>query len=156
MKYPNPIKQFFGVTVDNQVYHFFINESDKKIYCCEFGLEHAGAMIEIKPNFVLRNGNPYSSYSLKDYLREHPEKTTNYHNYDNNQQPALVQNYIIEPCVLEYLLENNMIFYSYDMAMLYNLNPNYAYDNRFKTNAFKRQRYNKTKILSKQKKGIFN
>ena len=158
MNYKEPIMQFFGVTRDNEIYHFFIDSDDKKIYCCEFGLDYAGSIIEIKPNFVLRNSNYETVYNLKEYLRENPSKiiTKNYQEGIIKPQTKLIQNYIIEPSILKYLIDNTMIMYSHDMALLYNLDTNYSYDKHQKNNAFKRQRRDKTKILIKQKQGIFN
>lgn len=158
MNYKEPIMQFFGVTRDNEIYHFFIDSEEKKIYCCEFGLDYAGSIIEIKPNFVLRNNNYETVYSLKDYIREKLNKNTtkNYQDGDIQQQTKLIQNYIIEPYILKYLIENKMVMYSHDMAILYNLDTNYSYDKHLKNNAFKRQKKDKTKILIKQKQGIFN
>lgn len=153
MNYKEPIKQFFGVTQNNHIYHFIIDCDDKKIYCCEFGLDYAGSIIEIKPNFVLRNEESQTIYSLNDYLREHPEKKED--NQENKTQTHLIRNYIIEPEIFNYLIENKMIMFSHDMAMLYNLNTEYAYDARYKTNAFKHLHHDKTKILTKQKQGIF-
>ena len=110
MNYKEPIMQFFGVTRDNEIYHFIIDSDDKKIYCCEFGLDYAGSIIEIKPNFILRNNNYETVYSLKDYIREKLNKNTtkNYQDGDIQQQTKLIQNYIIEPFILKYLIENNI------------------------------------------------
>lgn len=158
MNYKEPIMQFFGVTPNNQVYHFLVDSDNKQIYCCEFGSDYVGNIIEIKPNFVLRNSNHETVYSLNDYLRENKKKNSIKTNHENGhkQQIELIQNYIIEPSVFEYLVENKMIIYSHDMALLYNFDTKYAYDNHLKSNAFKRQRRDKTKILIKQKQGIFN
>lgn len=156
MENREPIKQFFAVTYDNQIYHLFISNVDNKIYCCEFGLDYAGDMIEIKPNFVLRNQGYATVYCLNDYLRENPDqKKPHITPEDPKQQYSLIRCFIIEPYVFEYLKENNMIIYSHDMSILYNLDSQHAFDSRFKTNAFKKHRRDKSKILTKQKKGIF-
>ena len=156
MNYNEPIKQFFGVTYDNQAYHFFIDETTNKIYCCEFGYEYVGHKIEIKPNFVFRNEYSQSVYSLSDYLRDNPsKKKPRIDIEDEKQQHTLIRAFIIEPYVYEYLKENNMIMYSHDMAVLYNLDSEHAFDRCYKQNAFKKHRKDKTKILAKQKRGIF-
>ena len=73
------------------------------------------------------------------------------------QQQNLIKSYIIEPYVLEYLIENKMLIYSHDMALLYGFDPKHSYDGHFQTRAFKKNRHkDKTKILTKQKKGIFH
>ena len=72
------------------------------------------------------------------------------------QQQELIRSYIIESSILEYLMENKMLMYSHDMAMLYGFDPQYAYDYHFQTRSFKKSRYkDNKKILTKQKKGIF-
>lgn len=166
MTLKEPLKQFCAVSYDNQIYHFIIKE-DNKIYCCEFLLETGADVLEIKPNFVLRNGHYQTMYSLKDFLKQHPKKEKkidytkcllgNISEGDlEKQQKNLISCYIIEPKVLEYMIENKMIMYSCDMAMLYRLDPTYAYDRCFQTRSFKKKRTQKAKILAKQKKGIFS
>lgn len=149
------INQFFAITYDNNVYHFIVESETSKIYCCEFGTEYCASMIEIKPNFVLKNSDFQKVYSLKKYLKENPKKITNYQNCRDNQQVSLVQKYIIDQKTLELLVKKHMIIYSYDMAILYNIDPKYACDICFKNNAFKKAKKDKTKILLKQKQGIF-
>lgn len=156
-----PIKNFCAVAYDNKTYHFIIGE-DNKIYCYEFLLATGADIIEIKPNFVLRNKNYETIYSLKEYLRDNPQKTTptttEYLTEEETlkQQRNLIRCFIIEPSVLEYMIENKMISYSNDMALLYRLNPEHAYDKFFQTRSFKKHRNQKAKILAKQKKGIFS
>ena len=73
------------------------------------------------------------------------------------QQKNLIKSYIIEPHVLEYMIENKMVMYSHDMAILYGFDPKHAYDGYFQTRSFKKNRHKeKTKVLTKQKKGIFH
>lgn len=166
MKTQEPIKSFIAVTYGNKPYHFIITD-DKKIYCCEFRLEYGADIIELKPNFVLRDEHSQTIYSLKDYLREQKEKKKiDYKKFiletiskeeQEKQQEELIQSYIIEPTVLEYLMENKMLMYSNDMAMLYGFDPQHAYDHHFQTRSFKKSRNKEnTKILTKQKKGIFH
>ena len=163
MKTNEPIKQFYAVAYDNKTYHFIITE-ENKIYCYEFFLETGADIIEIKPNFVLRNKDYETIYSLKDYLRNNPQKKKNIKILSENltkeemikQQQNLISCYIIESSVLEYMIENKMILYSTDMALLYRLNPEYAYDKHYQTRSFKKNRHNQEKILTKQKKGIFH
>lgn len=167
MKTQEPIKSFIAVTYDNKPYHFIITD-DKKIYCCEFRLEYGADIIELKPNFVLRDKQSQTIYSLKEYLKEHKEKNnkTDYKKFMFGYVPKtelektqhdLIKSYIIETPVLEYLIENRMIMYSNDMAMLYGLDPTHAYDQYFQTRSFKKSRHKENaKILTKQKKGIFH
>ena len=166
MKTQEPIKSFVAVTYGNKPYHFIITE-DKKIYCCEFRLEYGADIIELKPNFVLRDEYSQTIYTLKDYLREQKEnKKTDDKRLIfgplskeelENQQQDLIKSYIIESSVLEYLMENKMLMYSNDMAILYGLDTQHAYDHHFQTRSFKKSRHKENKkILTKQKKGIFH
>lgn len=159
-----PIKSFTAVTYENQTYHFIITD-DNKIYCCEFRLEYGADIIELKPNFVLRDKDSQTIYSLKDYLRELSKEDKNYKRLIlgtaskelEKQQQNLIKSYIIEPQVLEYLIENKMVMYSHDMAILYGFDPKHSYDCYFQTRSFKKNRHKeKTKVLTKQKKGIFH
>ena len=162
MNYKEPIKSFTAVTYDNKTYHFIIAD-DNKIYCCEFRLEYAADIIELKPNFVLRDKEYQTIYSLKEYLKELPKQEPKQYLYEQlskeeleKQQQNLIKNYIIESSVLKYLIENKMLTYSHDMAILYGLDPKYSYDGYFQTRSFKKNRHKENqKILTKQKKGIF-
>ena len=50
-----------------------------------------------------------------------------------------------------------MVMYSHDMAILYGFDPKHSYDCYFQTRSFKKNRHKeKTKVLTKQKKGIFH
>lgn len=67
----------------------------------------------------------------------------------------LVQYFIIDEDLLLELVSLDKIRYSTDMAFLYGFNPDFAYDRRENTRAFKHVK-DESKILSLQKRGIFN
>ena len=54
-----------------------------------------------------------------------------------------------------YMKDNNMIMYSVEMAYLYDFVNKDGFDLSHKTTVFKRVK-DKSKILEKQKKGIYN
>lgn len=156
------MKYFSAVTYDNKTYHFIIDNN--KIYCCEFGLEYAADIIELKPNFVLRDEKYQTIYSLREYLNEVPKKIKELDyrvifseppKIDEHEKPQkdLIQSYIIEPETFNYMLQNKMLMYSHDMALLYGFDCQHAHDRHFQTRAYKRR---PVKVLLKQKRGIFH
>lgn len=139
------IKYFSAVTFDNNIYHFAVTP-EGEIYCNEFGISIPAYLLELKPNFVLRDQSKRTLYSLDDHIN------------NRNKSKALIKEFIIEPELFNYLRENHMIIYCTDMAFLYGFDPKYAYDAYSQKRAFKSYRNNekkKTKILAKQKQGIF-
>lgn len=136
------IRYFSAVTYDNNVYHFSINSNDE-IYCDEFGITFPSKIIELKPNFVLRNELRRSIYSLDDYCRE------------RNKKKSLIREYVIDAELYEYLINKRMLMYSTDMAILYGFDPQYAHDAHYQTRAFKHVK-DKSRRLAKQKHGKFH
>lgn len=141
----NEMKYFSAVSFDNNTYHFSVSP-DGEIYCNEFGISIPAYVIELKPNFVLRDQGKRTLYSLDDHIN------------NRNKTKSLIKEFIIDPELFDYLRINHMIVYSTDMAFLYGFDPRYAYDAYSQTRAFKSYRNNelkRTKILAKQKQGIF-
>lgn len=144
------IKYFSAVTYGNNKYHFAVTPKNE-IYCCEFDTNIPANLLELKPNFVLRDQSRRTIFTLVDYLKDK-------NRYSPDGSP-LIREYIIDDELFEYLIKNNMIIYSTDMAKLYGFDPKYAHDAHYQTRAFKHYRYNpngKTKILSRQKQGKFH
>lgn len=141
----NEMKYFSAVSFDNNTYHFSVSP-DGEIYCNEFGISIPAYVIELKPNFVLRDQGKRTLYSLDDHIN------------NRNKTKSLIKEFIIDPELFDYLRINHMIVYSTDMAFLYGFDLRYAYDAYSQTRAFKSYRNNelkRTKILAKQKQGIF-
>lgn len=146
MKLNNDIKYFKALTFDNNIYNFAVT-SDNEIYCQEFGISIPAYLIELKPNFVLRDQGKRTIYSLDDHIN------------NRNKSKSLIKEFIIDNDLLNYMIKNKMVIYSTDMAFLYGFDPRYAYDSYCQKRAFKSYRNNvkkKTKILEKQKRGIFH
>lgn len=79
-----------------------------------------------------------------------------YHVLDKTKgNDCLICNYLIDPELFMYMKDNNMIMYSVEMAYLYDFVNKDGFDLFHKTTAFKRVK-DKSKILEKQKKGIYN
>jgi len=139
-------KCFSAVTYEGNIYNFVItNKGD--IFCLEFDLAISTQLIELKPNFILRNEEGRSFYSLDDYVRERKLKK------------SLISEWIIDEEVFEYLINNRRIMYSTQMAVLYGFDPKYAFDVKYQKRAFKYSRNNpakRTKVLKPMKSGIFN
>lgn len=142
----NEMKYFSAVTYDNEVYEFAVTpEGD--IFCCDFDIADPTNIIELKPNFILRDKQGKTLYSLDEYTRE------------RNIKKSLIREWIINEDLLEYLIKNRKIIYSTQMAILYGFDPQYAYDAHYQKRAFKSSRNNplkRTKILARQKAGNFN
>lgn len=139
-------KSFSAVSYDGSIYNFIITK-EGDIFCLEFDIAKPAKIIELKPNFILRNEEGRSFYSLDDYARE------------RKQQKSLISEWIINEDVFEYLVNNKKIIYSTQMAILYGFNPEYSFDAHYQKRAFKYSRNNpakRTKILKPMKSGKFN
>lgn len=139
------IRYFSALTFDNNTYNFAVTP-EGEIYCNEFGISIPAYVIELKPNFVLRDQGKRTLYSLDDHIN------------NRNKTKSLIKEFIIESDLFEYLKNNHMVVYSTDMAFLYGFDPGYAYDAYSQKRAFKSYRNNemkRTRILEKQKRGIF-
>lgn len=146
MKLIEESKFFEAVTYDNHAYHFVVTP-EGKIFCIEFEIEVPAEVIEIKPNFVLRKKCGRSIYSLDDHARNQSKKK------------SLISRFVIDDDVFEYLINNGMIRYCTDMALLYGFDRQYAYDAPYQKNAFKSYKYNpkkRARMLENEKKGRFN
>lgn len=146
----NEMKFFDAVAVDGSTYHFSINIKGE-ISCFEFGITYPASIIELKPNFVLRNADGSTLYSLDDHLRNRNKK--------KSDGLSLINAWNIPEDVFEYLVNNKKIMYSVQMAVLYGFDPLYAFDKSHNKRAFKSSRNRpevKTRVLAKQKAGKFN
>ena len=139
------IGSFQALTYDNCLYNFVIT-SNNEIFCQEFGIIGSSSILDLKPNFILRDKTGRTVYSLDEYART------------RNIQKSLIKEYIINDDILDYLIKNRMLMYSGDTAILYGLNPKYAFD------AYQKKPYHRTKnkplkrakILEPKKNGNFN
>ena len=151
MELKEEMKYFKAVTYDNQSYHFAVTPKDE-IYCVEFGINNPSKKIEIKPNFVLRNIERRTIYSLDEHLRNRCNPKTN---------GDKIFNWIIEPELFKYLIANKMVMYSKQMAILYGFGEQYeqyAYNAAYEQRTHKKSRNNPKKrelVLDKIKKEIF-
>ena len=143
MIFKEEMKYFSAVTYNNETYTFAVTpEGD--IYCYEFDIATPTNIIELKPNFILRDEKGKTLYSLDDYYRE------------KNIKKSLISEWKIDDELFEQLIQSKKIMYSTHMALLYGFDPIHAYDSCYQKRAFKSYRNNpdkKTKILSKQKSG---
>lgn len=112
------MKYFKAVSYDKEIYHFVITP-DGEICCIEFGLEYTGDKIEINPNFVLRDKEYRTVYSLDSYFRDNNKKKTN---------KSLISEWIIPKQVLKYLYDNKKIRYSTIMALVHGFDIDGAND----------------------------
>ena len=103
--------------------------------------------VDMKPNPILyyENCGRYDRgcETLSDYLKS---KSTRKH---------LVLDFQIDERLLRYLIRNNMLYISVDMALLYGYDMNYGFDIERKKRPYKHVK-DKTKILEYQKQGYFN
>lgn len=150
MNLVNEMKYFSAVAVDGSTYNFGITPKGE-ISCAEFGLNIPASIIELKPNFVLRNSDGSTLYSLDDYLRNMNTK--------KSEGLSLINEWIIPDDVFKYLVDNKKLMYSTNMAILYGFDKTYAFDSRHNKRAFKHTKNNekkRAKILSPMKLGNFN
>ena len=140
------MKYFSAITYDDNIYTFAVTP-EGYIYCEDFDIVEPTSILELKPNFVLRNEEGCTFYSLDDYTRERKVKK------------SLISGWIIDDDLFEYLINNRRIMYSTQMAVLYGFEPKYAFDAHSQSRAFKSSRNNpkkRAKILESQKQGKFN
>lgn len=140
------VRYFSAVTYDDSTYKFAVTPKDE-IYCYEFDITKPTKKIELKPNFILRDKTGRSFYGLDDFYRERKLKK------------SLIREWIIDEELFEYLIDNQMIMYSTQMALLYGLDPQYAFDAHYQKRAFKSSRNNPAKrkrVLQPMKSGKFN
>lgn len=145
----NIIGQFFAITFDDQVYNFIVTDQ-LSLYCPQIGEERLIESLAIKPNFEIRLKKGSLRYAV-DLAKRH--RGDSY--YEDGKNLPYVAKYIIPEHLVDVLVANEVISYSTDMAYLYGLNPDYAYDFYFQTRAFKHVP-DKSNILVKQKKGQYN
>lgn len=133
--------RFNAVTFDDQVYEFVV-DNEGYIYCDAIVKDRAIKRLIMKPNFeaIFVNGGWISCDCLARM---------------NGGRKSLIKSFNISPQLVRDLALNWNIIYSTDMACLYELDPEYAYDKDYQTRAFKYVK-NPAKRLVKQKQGIFN
>ena len=139
----NYANKFYAIGFNNQIYEFELGE-DNLLYC-DIVKNKAIRKLYIKPNFEIffKDGGYLTCEGL---ARTRNQKDTSY----------LIGHFHIKDELLEYLVGENLISYSTEMAYLYGLTPLFARDAKEKTRAFKRVKRKSDKILTKQKQGIFN
>lgn len=142
MKERKLIGSFKIITYTKDEYDFYVY-NDKT-------MEFNGKVIkrvDMKPNPIIfyENCGRYDSgcVHFSDYLKS---KSTRKH---------LVLDFQIYEKLLNYLLKNNMLYISADMALLYGYDMNYGFDIERKKHPYKHVK-DKTKILYMQKQGYFN
>ena len=142
MKEKKLIGSFRLITFTKDEYDFYVY-NDKT-------MEFNGKVVRrvyVKPNPTIyyENTNKYSGgyVYFSDYLKS---KSTKKH---------LVMNFEIDEKLLKYLLKQNMVFISADMALLYGYDMHYGFDVDRKKRPYKHVK-DKTKILEYQKMGYFN
>lgn len=140
------VKYFSAVTFDDNTYNFAVTPKGD-IYCCEFDIAQPAKIIELKPNFTLRDERGHSFYSLDDYTRE------------RKIEKSLIREWIIDEELFSLLMSEHKLLYSTQMAVLYGFDPQYSFDANNQKRAFKSSRNNKkkrAKVLAPMKSGKFN
>lgn len=134
-------KRFTAITFMGRELEFRVTE-DNEIYSESFSFNVPIKRLIFKPNlyFVFDGG---IGFDLDTIAR------------DTRSVKDLVQYFIIDDDLLLELVVADKIRYSTDMAFLYGFNPIYAYDRCDNKRAFKHVK-DESKILSLQKRGIFN
>jgi len=117
----------------------FIVYDNKMMYCKEISKYPIYRLI-LKPKFELFGINEYNNPTSIFIPRKNISD--------------FIESIDIDEELLEYIKINNMIEYSTDMAFLYNLSDKNGYDRIYQTRAFKH--VEKSKILSKQRRGFYN
>ncbi len=130
------VGRFYGIRFDELIYGFIVY-ADGKIVCPNVSKDEYDR-IYLKPRFEL--------IGKKSFMHS---------NADHNKIDGLVREYVIEPELFEYMIENDIIRYSVDMAQYYGFDSKYAFDKEYNPRPFKRAG-KKGKVLIKQKQGLFN
>ena len=130
------VGKFYATAFDETIYTFIVYEDG--IACPTMKVENAKRLI-IKPKFEMV-GHQDDWYLMPVRAEKSAE---------------LIKTYDIDEELFKYLKAKKMIFYSTDMAHLYGFEDKNGYDSEFNKTPFKRVK-DKTKILTKQKQGIFN
>lgn len=131
------VGRFYINTFENYLYTFIVRDNGR-FYCEDFS-NYPLRVIEIKPRFVL------SGEDGKMFFSPAPLQTN----------IGLIKEIEIDDELFDYMKSKNMLYYSTEMAYLYDLKDKDGYDSYYKKNVFKRV-HNKAKILSKQRVGNFN
>lgn len=161
--YYKEVGRFKGLSFDGQIFEFIVCENG--IFCTNLHDETVlYEKLTLKPSFTfskahytaLREKQKYSTKTNKTEKSSssNPSSLDSYIR-ENNLEKILICQYLIDDELLAYLIKNKMIDYSTDMAYLYGLDSDYAYDRQYQTRAFKWVK-KKSKILTKQKRGFFN
>ena len=149
MEFKEGMKYFEAVTYNEQTYHFAVNP-EGEISCIEFELDVPAHKIEIKPNFILRDKNGRTIYSLDDHIRSKYKWKTN---------ELLIREWIISDDLLEMFINEGKIIYSTFSAELFGFDKQYAFDSHYQTRFCKKTRHNpekKAKRLALVKAGKFH
>lgn len=130
------IGKFYATAFDETIYTFIVYEDG--IACPNLGVERIKRVV-LNPKFEL------ISYDHKVYMM--PIKV--------GYQAGLIKTYDIDKQLFKYMRLKGMLYYSTDMAYLYDFDDKKGFDAEFNKTPFKRVK-DKNKILRKQKQGVFN
>ena len=135
------IREFKAFTFSGKEIKFQLDEKDF-IYCESFSFNRPIKRLILKPNiyFVCPD---FRSYDMEGFYRS------------LDMEKDYVASFDIDEDLFYELVYKDILRYSTDMAFLYGFDPELAYDRIDNTRAFKHVK-DESKILSLQKKGIFN
>ncbi|MBQ8681927.1 MAG: hypothetical protein IJ509_03345 [Bacilli bacterium] len=137
MNYENALGRFFAISFDGQVYEFIV-KNNGMMYCDNIVKDIGIKKLFIEPNFcaVLEDDNGcVTSKSLANA---------------NGREIYLIKEFDIFPDLVEFLASKDAISYSTNIADLYGLNSEYAWDGQKEVNLHEDTK-GKVKILNKTK-----
>lgn len=142
---------FYIVAFNGQKYEFFATE-DKRIYFSNFEIDNEWLEEQIGTYVTIMRLKPIISVYCDTQLYKWDScffECKKYH------PDTFIKEIIIPEELEDFMVENNMLCYSTDMAYFYDLkNKSAAFDYQYNKRAFKHTKG--TKILVKQKQGKFN
>lgn len=135
------IGRFSATSFDDKIFDFIVF-TDNTIDCPTLNINSI-KRIELKPRFVLRCEDSYYVYDAPANRKYTDSK--------------LIAKYDIEDELFKHLKENDMIFYSVDMAYLYGFSDKDGYDKgKYGVGSPYKWAKKKGPILVKQKEGKYN
>ena len=140
------IGRFTATTFNERTIDFIVFD-DNTIDCPSLNIESYN-MIEIKPRFVLWNGN--GRYTYGRYSRYE-----GYRSYIDSDPQTLVAKYNIDEDLFAYLKQREMISYSTEMAMYYGFSDTKGRNDDDIKRPYKKA-LKKGIAFEKQRKGQFN
>ncbi len=131
------VGKFYATTFDEKFYEFIVNDNDT-IDCPAFDVEGMRRIV-IKPRFELCGGErPFKNPARSDVKDD------------------LIRDFDIDDDLFDYMREHNMIMYSTDMALLYDLKDKSGYDRYRKEGHPFKWAKKKGPILVRQRNGQFH